>query len=145
MILKISSLIGFGIAVLGLAYLIYNNYIFSSNPITIVIQVSAFTLMVWARFTFKLRSFHATAKATKGGLVTTGPYRIFRHPIYAAVIYFVWASVIAFPRIETIIACMLVTGGMFLRMILEEKSLLATYGDYEAYSKRTKRLIPYVF
>jgi protein-S-isoprenylcysteine O-methyltransferase Ste14 len=145
MVLKISSLIGFGIAVLGLFFLVYNNYIISTNPIAITIQIGAVALMVWARITFKFRSFHATANTTSGKLVTNGPYRWFRHPIYAAAIYFTWASVIAYPRWETFFASILVSGGMFLRMILEEKSLLATYEEYEAYSKRTKRIMPYVF
>ena len=28
----------------------------------------------------------------RGGLVTTGPYRYVRHPIYAAATYFAWAG-----------------------------------------------------
>jgi protein-S-isoprenylcysteine O-methyltransferase Ste14 len=65
-----------------------NNAIFGVGPITITIQVVAALLMVWARLTFGIRSFHGTANPTAGGLVTTGPYRYFRHPIYAAILYF---------------------------------------------------------
>ena len=83
--------------------------------------------MIWARFTFGLRSFHATANTTKGKLVTTGPYHWLRHPIYASIIYFVWASVISYPFIDTVAAVILITGGLFLRIILEEKSLKLTY------------------
>ena len=88
---KIGSFLGYGIAVTGLVYLIFNNYIISKNPLTIIIQLFSFCLMIWARITFKSRSFHLTADPTKGGLVTNGPYRWLRHPIYAAVIYFSWA------------------------------------------------------
>ena len=48
--------------------------------------------MVAARITFGRRSFHAAANPTEGGLVTTGPYAYIRHPIYAAILYFVWAG-----------------------------------------------------
>jgi len=44
--------------------------------------------MLWARLTFGGRSFHAGANPTAGGVVTTGPYRFVRHPIYAAILYF---------------------------------------------------------
>jgi len=47
--------------------------------------------------------------------------------------------------VEVIAAVGLFIAGLFVRMILEEKSLLVAYGDYAAYSKKTKRIIPFVF
>jgi protein-S-isoprenylcysteine O-methyltransferase Ste14 len=145
MTLKIGSLIALGIAVLGIFFLFEKHFIFSSNPFTIIIQLSSVALMIWARITFGLRSFHAAANTTKGELVTTGPYRLLRHPIYAALIYFFWASVISYPFIETIASAFLITGGLFIRMLFEERFLLVAYDEYEAYSKRTKRIIPFLF
>ncbi|MEI6124797.1 MAG: isoprenylcysteine carboxylmethyltransferase family protein [Bacteroidota bacterium] len=143
--LKVSSLIAFGIAVLAVVFLIEKNYVISKNPITISIQVLSVGLMIWARITFKRRSFHAAANPTEGKLVTNGPYRWLRHPIYAALIYFFWASVISYPFIETIIGAIVITAALFVRMILEEKALTKAYDDYAEYKKRTKRLIPYLF
>ena len=144
-VLKIGSLIALGIVAIAVFFLFEKNYIFSKNLITIGIQLISISLMVWARFTFGLRSFHATANTTKGKLITNGPYLFLRHPIYAALIYFFWASVISFPRIETITAVILISGGLFMRMIFEEKFLIVTYEGYAAYSKRTKRIIPFLF
>ena len=101
--------------------------------------------MIWARITFGRRSFHAEANSTEGDLVTSGPYRWLRHPIYASIIYFFWACVIPYPFIETITAAIFVSGGLFVRMILEERFLLVAYKEYAAYSKRTKRIIPFLF
>lgn len=145
MTLKYGSFIAFVIAVLGILFLLNKNYVFSKNPITIIIQVCSFALMVWARITFGLRSFHATANTAKGELVTNGPYRWFRHPIYAAIIYFFWSCLISYPFIETVAAVIIITGGLFVRILFEEKSLSETYPEYAAYSKRTKRIIPFVF
>ncbi len=142
---KIGSVLGYLIAVAGLVYLILNHDIISKNPVIIGIQVLAFCLMVWARFTFKARSFHLAANPTEGGLVTKGPYKLLRHPIYAAVIYFGWACLIAFPKIDVLVAVIFVTGGLFIRMILEEKELKKAYPEYTEYSKRAKRLIPFIF
>ena len=142
---KIGSILGFGIAVLGLAFLIYNNYVISENLAIITVQLLSFGLMVWARIVFKSRSFHLTANTTKGGLVTNGPFRWLRHPIYAAVIYFGWACYIAFPKVETLIAASLITVGLFIRMLLEERALNREFPEYAEYSKRAKRLIPFIF
>lgn len=143
--LKIASLIAFGVAIIGILYLYEKKYIFSGNPISIVIQVCAVALMIWARLTFGVRSFNASANATKGKLVTNGPYRWFRHPIYASLIYFFIASIISFPFIDTIGAVLLIIAGLVVRMLLEEKSLFMAYADYPEYCKKTKRIIPFVF
>lgn len=144
MALKIASLIALGIAFIGALFLLEKNYIFSKNPIAIFSQICSAGLMIWARVTFGLRSFHATANTTKGKLVTNGPYRWLRHPIYASLIYFFAACIIPYPFIETIAAVILITGGLFVRMLLEEKFLLAAYEEYPAYFKSVKRIIPFL-
>lgn len=145
MIIKYGSLIAFGIALIGAAFLFFHKNIITENPIAIFIQICSFGLMIWARIVFGFRSFHAAANTTKGKLVTSGPYRYFRHPIYAAVIFFFCASIIAYPFIENFMALFLIIGGLFVRMLFEEKSLLNTYEDYVTYSKKTKRIIPFLF
>ncbi len=144
MFLKFSSLVAFAISVLGMVYLFKNHSILSDNPVVIIIQILAFGLMIWARMTFGFKSFHASANAFKEKLVTNGPYKWLRHPIYAAVIYFFLACIISFPNIETIVAVALIVFSTIVRMLLEEKSLKENFEEYTSYSKRTKRLIPFV-
>jgi protein-S-isoprenylcysteine O-methyltransferase Ste14 len=143
--LKIASLAAFGAALAGIFFLIYKHYIFSGNPVAVIMQSCSVVLMIWARITFGLRSFHASANTTKGELVTTGPYRWFRHPIYASLIYFFLACIISFPFMETVGAVALIFAGLFIRMLLEEKFLAAEYEGYAAYCRQTKRIIPFVF
>ena len=118
--------------------------LFGTGPATIALQIGAFVLMIWARLTFGVRSFHATANATRGGLVTTGPYRYIRHPIYAAVLLFVWAGVIAHPVVVAALIAIVVTGVSIVRMLLEERELVQMYPEYRDYSARTMRVIPRV-
>ena len=142
---KIASLITFVIAVMGLIYLIFTKHLLSTNPVGITVQVLAAGLMVWARITFGTRSFHAMANTTEGGLVTSGPYRFLRHPIYAAIIYFTWVSVFSYLLIDVIAAVVIISISLFLRMLLEEKFLKLTYDEYTTYSKHAYRLIPFLF
>jgi len=46
MLSKIGSLLGFGIAIIGLFFLIFNNYVISKNPIIIIIQLFSIYLMI---------------------------------------------------------------------------------------------------
>ena len=138
------SLLALAGAVAGLFYLMYKNYLFSPNPFAIALQVAAAALMVWARITFGKRSFHAGANPTAGGLVTRGPYRYWRHPIYAAITYFVWAGVLSYHSVEAHATALAVTLCLAVRMILEEQLLIAEYPEYTEYARKTKRFIPYI-
>jgi protein-S-isoprenylcysteine O-methyltransferase Ste14 len=140
--LSFTALAGLVACIVGL-YL--NSYtIFGAGPISITIQVIAALLMIWARLTFGIRSFHGTANPTTGGLVTTGPYRYIRHPIYAAILYFFWAGIAAHPSLVTVAVGLLATAFTAVRIVAEEKLLVTTYPEYGAYARVTRRVIPFV-
>jgi protein-S-isoprenylcysteine O-methyltransferase Ste14 len=128
--------------------LVVGHTFFSKLTVGIAIQVAAALLMIWARLTFGIRSFHAAANPTQGGLVTNGPYRYWRHPIYAAVLIFVWTGVLTqgtAPSVVSLALAAAVTVTTFIRIFSEEKLLNATFPDYPAYAAHTRRLIPFVY
>jgi protein-S-isoprenylcysteine O-methyltransferase Ste14 len=137
--------LAFLVAVAALALLIAIHHLFATAPLLIAVQVAAVLLMVWARVTFGWRSFHATARTSQGGLVTTGPYRYWRHPIYASIVYFVWAGQIESTSPLALAAAACVTLALLGRMLLEERFLRETYGEYEEYCRQAKRFIPWLF
>ena len=139
-----ASLLGFLTAVLCLVWLLYKRALLGDGPVTIGIQGAAVLLMLWARVTFGRRSFHAAANPTAGGLVTNGPYRYLRHPIYAAILYFLWAGVAAHPSLSHAAAALVATAGLALRMIAEETLIVGKYPEYAAYARRTRRVVPFV-
>ena len=101
--------------------------------------------MVWARVTFGRRSFHAAANPTAGGLVTTGPYRIIRHPIYTAACLFGWGAIVVQRSLVSVALGILLLLGALIRMICEERLVKQKYPEYIEYAKVTKRMIPYLF
>jgi protein-S-isoprenylcysteine O-methyltransferase Ste14 len=142
--LKWASMTGYAILVLVLLGLIARNSILANSPAAIAAQVLAGLLMVWARMTFGWRSFHASANPTEGGLVTTGPYRYLRHPIYAAILLFLAAAALSHLSLANILLALAACAAVALRMIAEERLLAERYPDYAAYAARTKRIIPFV-
>src|SRR6478609_2247253 len=129
----------------GIAGLYYLGALFASHPAVIAVQVAAALLMIAARITFGRRSFHAAADPTAGGLVTTGPYAYLRHPIYAAVIHFVWAGALSHFSWTVLAYAETVTAGAFIRMHVEEYLLKNQYPEYADYKRRVKKLVPYVY
>ena len=119
--------------------------LFTAQPIAIALQLIAVGLMVWARVTFGRRSFHAAANPTAGGLVTTGPYRFIRHPIYTAACLFGWASIVVHWSLVSIAFGILLLLGALMRMLCEEQLVKQKYPEYVEYARVTKRMVPYVF
>jgi protein-S-isoprenylcysteine O-methyltransferase Ste14 len=143
--LHLASVVAFVLMVAGAAWLLARREIFAHDWIAGAIQVLAVLLMIWARITFGRRSFHAAANPTEGGLVTTGPYRYLRHPIYAAILYFFWAAMLDRRTLVAIAGVVLVTIGAGIRIYAEERLLVRRYPEYSAYARRTPRVLPFVF
>ncbi|MCX6120005.1 MAG: hypothetical protein NTX44_00095 [Ignavibacteriales bacterium] len=143
--LKFASIAGFGVAVMVLIILVLRESILAVGIFAILVQVLSVLLMLWARFTFGRRSFHATANPTEGGLITSGPYHYFRHPIYAAVIYFLWAGILSHVSLLNVFLGVIATIGLFIRIFAEERLVTERYPSYAEYAVRTKRIIPYIF
>jgi protein-S-isoprenylcysteine O-methyltransferase Ste14 len=142
---KALSVIGYLAMVGGLIGLLVTRNVLSPSPLVIVPQIAAVALIVWARITFGRRSFHFAANPTAGGLVTTGPYRFIRHPIYTAVGLFITAGAVAHLSWTTCILAGLVWSGALGRMLCEEQLLVARYPEYRQYAAKTCRMVPFVF
>jgi protein-S-isoprenylcysteine O-methyltransferase Ste14 len=143
--MKLLSLFGYLAMVLGLLALIVMRRLLSHSWVVIILQTLGTALMIWARVTFGRRSFHLAANPTEGGLVTTGPYRFIRHPIYTGVCLLVVGSLGAYPELRTALAVCSVFVGVLVRILSEEALVIQRYPEYLQYSARTWRMIPYVF
>jgi protein-S-isoprenylcysteine O-methyltransferase Ste14 len=77
------------------------------------------------------------------GLVTRGPYRLVRHPLYLGELTAALGIVVGARRWAPALAAWLVCLGLQLvRTKYEERSLRAEFPEYAPYAARTKRLIP---
>ena len=141
---KQASTVGFVVTVIALATLVFRESILAAGYVAIAVQLLAALLMVWARIAFGRRSFHAAANPTEGGLMTIGPYHYLRHPIYASIIYFLWAGVASHISLVNTLLAAIATMGLFMRIFAEERLLMDRYPDYAEYASRTKRIIPFV-
>lgn len=116
-----------------------------TGPVTLGIQAAGIALVIWARATFRLRSMYAGAAVTQGGLVTHGPYRYVRNPIYAGGSLAVLGAVAAHPSVLTALAAAACAAGFGLRVFAEERALRKAFPAYAAYAARTARIVPFLF
>jgi len=101
-------------------------------------------LLAWTHLTLD-RFFSGTLQIEEGHqLITGGPYRWMRHPMYTALlaVALAWTLLSASLLIGALWLGTMI-GLFFTRMPREEAMLLAQFGDdYRAYMKRTGRLLP---
>jgi protein-S-isoprenylcysteine O-methyltransferase Ste14 len=142
--LKRVSLGATAILVVAVLSLLFRRSLFAHGPLFLALQVAAGALMLWARVTFGGRSFHAGADPSQGGLVTNGPYRFVRHPIYGAILLFVWAGVAAHGTNLSVLTGIVATAALAVRSVAEEELVFEIYPEYAEYARHTKRIIPFV-
>jgi protein-S-isoprenylcysteine O-methyltransferase Ste14 len=78
-------------------------------------------------------------------LVTTGPYRRVRHPIYTGIIVAMLGTALA-TTVFALIAVAVLAAYFIYSATREEAFLLGQFPDtYPAYKRATKMLVPFVF
>jgi protein-S-isoprenylcysteine O-methyltransferase Ste14 len=109
-----------------------------------VVFALGLALAVWARVHLGRNWGMPMTQKAEPELVTTGPYRFVRHPIYSGLLAGVLGTALATNLIGLIVVVVL--GGYFYYSAsVEEKNLTATFPTaYPAYQSRTKMLIPLV-
>jgi protein-S-isoprenylcysteine O-methyltransferase Ste14 len=109
-----------------------------------VVVVSGLALAIWARIHLGRNWGMPMTEKAEPELITSGPYRIVRHPIYTGLLLGVLGTALATNLIGLIIVALL--GAYFYYSAsVEEKNLTATFPTaYPAYRAGTKMLIPFL-
>jgi protein-S-isoprenylcysteine O-methyltransferase Ste14 len=79
-------------------------------------------------------------------LVTVGIYKFIRHPLYSSLLLLAWGAYLKHITIYVTIAGIVATAALVATAKMDERECLLTFGSaYEAYMKKTKRFIPFLF
>jgi protein-S-isoprenylcysteine O-methyltransferase Ste14 len=109
-----------------------------------VVFACGIALAIWARVHLGRNWGMPMTQKAEPELVTSGPYRYVRHPIYSGLLAAVLGTALATNLIGLIIVAIL--GAYFYYSAsVEEKNLIAAFPTaYPAYRKSTKMLVPFV-
>ena len=142
--MKLISKFALLILIIAILYLLLSGNLLSRSPFIIAGQLLAVPLGIWARRSFQEEQFTIHAEPVSGPLLLTGPYFFIRHPMYAFALLFVWASILGHLSLVTVVVGLIVTSAIAIRIVTEEQFLRAHYPDYTEYSRKTKRIIPFI-
>lgn len=109
--------------------------------------IAGYALVVWATGTNAFFSQIVRIQTERGHtVVSSGPYRLVRHPAYVGAILVVLGSPIMLASWWALIAGVVSAALMVTRTALEDKTLQAELAGYKDYAKRTRyRLLPGVW
>ena len=128
-----------------LLLMIFTNWLTLPWWTFLLLGISGF-LAFWAMYVMKYGNFNIVpTPVDKGVMISQGPYKVIRHPMYTSIIIFAIALLSGqFDYYKLIISVTLVTD-LVVKMIFEEGLLLKHYPGYKDYMKKTKRVIPFVW
>jgi protein-S-isoprenylcysteine O-methyltransferase Ste14 len=103
-------------------------------------------LRIWPIFVLGRRFSGLVAIQPGHELVTDGIYRVIRHPSYLGIIILMLGWALAFRSGLGVILAALIVPPLLARIRSEETLLRLQFGDeYDAYRRRTSRLIPGIY
>jgi protein-S-isoprenylcysteine O-methyltransferase Ste14 len=115
------------------------------QAVGLAIFLLGLALAVWARVYLGRNWGMPMSEKVDPELVTTGPYRTIRHPIYSGIILAMVGTTVAV-SVYWLIAVILLGAYFIYSAVMEERYMAGLFPDaYPRYKQSTKMLIPYIF
>jgi protein-S-isoprenylcysteine O-methyltransferase Ste14 len=151
LLLAFRSIFGLGLWLSSMVYLVSPGWIaWAQVPLPAGVRfagaaagAAALPLIVWVFSSLGKNVTHTTAVRSQHTLVTAGPYRYVRHPLYTVgMLWFLGFSLLA-ANVFIFACAVLGFAAILLRTPFEEQRLLERFGeDYRQYMQRTGRFLP---
>jgi protein-S-isoprenylcysteine O-methyltransferase Ste14 len=121
--------------------------VYPTGPLSFFLITIGLVVALWAVWTlFTSTRFNSTPEVAPGGrLVTAGPYKYLRHPLYSATLIFglgLFFNDLSFLRFVLLSLLLLL---LLYKIKLEEYYLSQLFSGYKDYVKTTSRLFPFVY
>jgi len=131
---------------LCLAYLVFFTDSMGRG-VFLIIQILGFSLALWSVFVMGIGRFNIQPEVkTRAKLVTKGPYRMIRNPMYSGLILFFGVGIIQSLEIINTAVFILLIIVLLSKIFLEEKYLSSKFGkSYQEYKNKSYRLFPYIY
>lgn len=138
-----------GLAVIFLDFIVIQQGIYQLsiiNCIGVAMVVCGTIIRIVARSTLGKQFTHGLKTIENHSLVTSGIYRYIRHPSYTGLLLIHPGTGLLFGSTFGFLIMLLFFPTILYRIRVEEKMLLEEFGeDYLEYTKRTKKLIPFLY
>lgn len=120
--------------------------IFPSNIFLLIIELSGVVLGIWAIAVMGIGRFNIVPDPKEDShIVTRGPYKMIRHPMYLSLLLFTLPLLIADFTIWRAAFWLLLLVDLILKLNYEETLLEKKLAGYSEYKQQSYRLIPFIY
>jgi protein-S-isoprenylcysteine O-methyltransferase Ste14 len=124
---------------------VFTNWLILPWWVFVIMGISG-TLALWAMAVMKLGNFNVVpTPVTHGNMVTGGPYRLIRHPMYTSIFIFAAGLLAGQFDYMKLFSSLVLVAGLVVKMFYEENLLCLHHPSYRDYMQTTKRVIPFVW
>ena len=127
---------------------VFDHYVVNTDPVRGAIGIALFALglgfAIWARVSIGRNWGMPMTQSSDPELVTSGPYRLVRHPIYSGLLLALIGTAVALSWLWLIAAAL--GGAYFIYSALCEERFLESQfpSAYVRYRRSTKMLVPFI-
>ena len=116
------------------------------NSIIVITLLTGLIVAIAARRTLARNWSGAVALKEDHELITTGPYKYVRHPIYTGMLLMILGTALSVATLGACIGFFIILVGVLLKLRQEEALLTKHFAQgYLSYKKRTRTLIPFIW
>jgi len=101
-------------------------------------------IAIWARITLGGNWSARVTLKEDHELITGGPYRVVRHPIYSGLLLMILGTAVLVGRVGAFVVLGFCCCGFWMKLRQEETLLSRHLPGYSDYMRRTKALVPFV-
>ena len=133
------------IQVASIMYLAITGSIIPSSAFLLILELLFVLFGLWAMAEMKFRFNIFPSLLNNSSLISSGPYKLVRHPMYTSTIFITLIWIIndfTYIRLSAWIMLVIVLN---LKTFYEEKILDEEFPEYKIYKSKTKKLIPFLY
>lgn len=130
----------------AIGWLIKSAYPFNLNLIAFIVCAIGIILGSWSLWVMRVSKIRILPMPDiQAELVTNGPYRLIRHPMYTAVLLFTAGLSIAYFNWYKVAIWSSLLIVLLVKLHWEEKMLMQQFPNYQQYRAKSYKLIPFLY